>query len=692
VSGYHQLVKIVNGQIETHHREVLNQLMESVDSKLVDMNILAGRIAANPDLTPYAISNYFFSTYTANPLSDYMLAKGYLHELLLYIRGGDYLYSSSTTYRLQTFADDIYRYTHWSKEQLAADLNSMTEPLLRPEENVAVLGQGDSQFLTYLVPVPLGSSHPYGTVLFMIKGDALLSYIANNHELQGGNTVIYDQDDRFILSYKDDDEFRDPAMYEKITSGRQPFAIAKFDQQNFFVSYVKSAQTGWTYVQLLPVADIIKPLNEAAGRWLWTLVLILLVGSLAVYAATTYNVHPIRKLIRQMAESNKTLERKVDQGRSAMKEYLLTELLKGEVERQEDWNEWGEEVGLPFHHARVCVAVVEAQWLTVMDKPALIAQLESRMVGRVRGYNKESLIEHRLILILFTDYSEVQLYRWLRALHKVTGSALGKPLTLGIGKMYNQLSKAGRSFLEASTAADYRLIKGDDRPIFFDEVAAEQAALDPLPRQELDMLSLYIRQGITEKVSEAIRDIAAMITQSGVTLVVARCLCYDVILTVTNTVFEITLEYPQIKKSFPDVMTLMNFHTVEKLAKVMIGACVNLSEEVRKQKTNSSDQAIDGMIQYIRDNFRSYDFSLQSMAGHFSLSMSYLSRFFKEKTGSTVLEYVNLVRIDYAKQLLQDLGLPIKEIVKQVGYVDASSFTRKFKSIVGLTPGEYRKK
>jgi YesN/AraC family two-component response regulator len=169
-------------------------------------------------------------------------------------------------------------------------------------------------------------------------------------------------------------------------------------------------------------------------------------------------------------------------------------------------------------------------------------------------------------------------------------------------------------------------------------------------------------------------------------------LCYDVILTVTNTVFEITLEYPQIKKSFPDVMTLMNFHTVEELAKVMIGACVNLSEEVRKQKTNSSDQAIDGMIQYIRGNFRNYDFSLQSMADHFSLSMSYLSRFFKEKTGSTVLEYVNQVRIDYAKELLQDQDMPIKDIVKQVGYVDASSFTRKFKTIVGLTPGEYRKK
>ncbi|MCC2685851.1 MAG: AraC family transcriptional regulator [Paenibacillaceae bacterium] len=715
VSGYHQLVKIVNGQIETHHQEILSQLMDSVDSKLVDMNIIAGRIAANPELTPYAINNYFYSTYSANPLSDYMLSKNYLHELLLYMRGGEYLYSSSTTYRLQAFTDDIYLYDHWSKEQFKGDLNGSTEPQLRPEENVSVLGQGVSRFLTYLVPVPLGSSHPYGTVIFMIKGDALLSYIGNNRELQGGNTIIYDQDGRFILSYKDDADFREPGMYEKITSGQPPFKISKFDSEDFFVSYVKSPQTGWTYVQLLPVAEIIRPINAAAGKWLWTLALILLLGSLAIYAAVSYNYHPIKKLIetietirrsapkkmnelefvgtliKQMAESNKTLERKVDQGRSAMKDYLLTELLKGEIERLEDWNEWGEEVGLPFHQARICVAVVEAGWLAAADKPALIERMEAKMAGRVRAFSKESLDEHRLIIILFTDYSEAQLHRWLKTVHKGVGAALGKPFTMGLGKLYDQLDEAGRSFIEASTAVDYRLIKGGNRPIFFDELAVEGATSEPLPRQELEMLGLFIRQGMTEKVSEAIRRIAEKITQSGVTLAAARCLCYDVILTVSNTVFEITLEYPQIRKPFPDVLALMNFHTVEELAEEMITACVALSDDVRTQKTNGSDQAIDGMIRYIREHYRNYDFSLQTMADHFSLSMSYLSRFFKEKTGSTVLEYVNQVRIDYAKELLRDPDTPIKDIVKQVGYVDASSFTRKFKTIVGLTPGEYRK-
>jgi AraC-like DNA-binding protein len=79
------------------------------------------------------------------------------------------------------------------------------------------------------------------------------------------------------------------------------------------------------------------------------------------------------------------------------------------------------------------------------------------------------------------------------------------------------------------------------------------------------------------------------------------------------------------------------------------------------------------------------------MSDDLGISISYISRYFKEQTGQTVLDYVNYLRIDHAKQLLETTDEPIENVIKSIGYFDVSSFIRKFKKDMGITPGEYRK-
>jgi two-component system response regulator YesN len=55
------------------------------------------------------------------------------------------------------------------------------------------------------------------------------------------------------------------------------------------------------------------------------------------------------------------------------------------------------------------------------------------------------------------------------------------------------------------------------------------------------------------------------------------------------------------------------------------------------------------------------------------------------------LEYVTIVRIKAAKQLLADSKKSILDISSEVGYNDFKHFTKQFKKITSLTPSEYRK-
>ena len=68
-----------------------------------------------------------------------------------------------------------------------------------------------------------------------------------------------------------------------------------------------------------------------------------------------------------------------------------------------------------------------------------------------------------------------------------------------------------------------------------------------------------------------------------------------------------------------------------------------------------------------------------------------LKRRFKSATGSSLIEYLQNLRVEEAKQLLENTTMPVEEISEQAGYSDASFFRRLFKRLTGLTPARYRK-
>lgn len=82
--------------------------------------------------------------------------------------------------------------------------------------------------------------------------------------------------------------------------------------------------------------------------------------------------------------------------------------------------------------------------------------------------------------------------------------------------------------------------------------------------------------------------------------------------------------------------------------------------------------------------------SAKLLADQAGLTERTLLRRFKKATGDTPAAYVQSVRLEHARHLLEVSDLGIAEIVIQVGYEDLSSFTKLFKRKTGLNPGQYR--
>lgn len=99
--------------------------------------------------------------------------------------------------------------------------------------------------------------------------------------------------------------------------------------------------------------------------------------------------------------------------------------------------------------------------------------------------------------------------------------------------------------------------------------------------------------------------------------------------------------------------------------------------------------AVGTILEWIRIH-ADREIRVRELAKRFGFNKDYFTRFFRRHTGTTVVKYVNFLRISRAKELLCGSGLGVKEIAYRVGFRDEKYFMKLFRQAEKLTPSEYR--
>ena len=94
-------------------------------------------------------------------------------------------------------------------------------------------------------------------------------------------------------------------------------------------------------------------------------------------------------------------------------------------------------------------------------------------------------------------------------------------------------------------------------------------------------------------------------------------------------------------------------------------------------------------IEYLENNY-SKKISLKEISEELFVSPNYLSRLFKREMDINLFDYLQKIRLEEAKKLLDNLNYKVYEISEMVGYGDTKYFSNIFKKIHGYTPMEYR--
>lgn len=112
-----------------------------------------------------------------------------------------------------------------------------------------------------------------------------------------------------------------------------------------------------------------------------------------------------------------------------------------------------------------------------------------------------------------------------------------------------------------------------------------------------------------------------------------------------------------------------------------------LSRELEEEKHYS--RIVHQAMAYI-DSHLPDPLSLDLIAGEIPTNPSYLSRTFKKETGQGLSEYINLARIEKAKELLSVRSSLSYEVALQTGFNDPAYFSSIFKKYTGMSPSEYK--
>lgn len=105
---------------------------------------------------------------------------------------------------------------------------------------------------------------------------------------------------------------------------------------------------------------------------------------------------------------------------------------------------------------------------------------------------------------------------------------------------------------------------------------------------------------------------------------------------------------------------------------------------------SSLESKVYSVARYIHAHYTE-DLSLEFLAKHFGISTSYLSHRFKNVTGFSVTDYIQMTRIRNAQALLINTKMPITEIAEPCGFNCFSQFNRVFRKHIGMSPSTYRK-
>ncbi len=169
-----------------------------------------------------------------------------------------------------------------------------------------------------------------------------------------------------------------------------------------------------------------------------------------------------------------------------------------------------------------------------------------------------------------------------------------------------------------------------------------------------------------------------------------RCVLIDILSAVVNSMNRLNIKFSSYNDLYFNALYLCRSTTYAE-ERNEISESIHTLIDTYEAEYDSASIQIDQIEKMVQENYTSPDFSVSSLADHFHVSIAYMSYLFKKHYKVNFIDYLWKLRMNKAKEMLSTTDTNINEISIAVGYLNTSSFRRRFKQETGQTPSQFRK-
>ena len=361
-----------------------------------------------------------------------------------------------------------------------------------------------------------------------------------------------------------------------------------------------------------------------------------------------------------------------------------------------------ERMGITFQAASYRVAVFDIDTYSEMYQMDMDKQQESALMAFVLfNVGDEIVVQEKAgvvyqegnnrVCIIFAgnrtkEFSE-NIHRICHEIQKKVKEVIGLETSIGIGSWVRSPYELIYSYRLAAKAIDYRYLLGGNLLFDMEEKKTDNSIF---LINDLETLTEAIKSGDRRLMEETLGQIETEIKSALVEKSYACIYLQQVIRAIGNTCQSLS-EEPE--KIIAQREALLKAVTEQRTFSQAAALVEKYAQEVfdELQELNSSSGQRQGMLamDYIQKNYMDPGLSLNSICSYLNISTSYFSTIFKEMTGETFIEVLTRVRMEKAKELLENTTMKNYEIAEKVGFSDPHYFGISFKKITGKTPTEY---
>lgn len=558
-------------------------------------------------------------------------------------------------------------------------------------------------------------------VTTLISSDVLFRDLTDN--TQNTSILVLDEKKQVLINrgqnYESD--FFSHMQFDKNHST----AEFKYNSQKLIASCIESKWNGMQYVYIIESA---KFNSEMAAIWhimiMWILVAIL-IGAFIIVVAVNNNYRPlkglmntlkkmrsfndsndkneysmIKNVIKELTEGNNLKDNELRKQNDNLQNIYLSNIIEGKsIEHIEQKLS---NIGIVFREKVFYIALVHIDVLgnfadenydyDYNEKLAIYAlsNIIEEIIGKYFAINI-CVINNIMVCVVNTNEQQKNehiLKEELTKAQDIIGYYLDTIISIAMSGRGNDIHDLHRLYNEAIQAEEYRNILGGEGVISYVEIENDIRLSHGYSQAKwrawvnaVDSGDAITSQRMLDEIIKC--DFEDNHSSNRIKKGMA-CILISMMVELEASEFDFMNQCAERMEKIIHDFSVPEFKNV-------IQYLSGLILEYRKNENENAPTLSENIKAYIDENYQNYNLNVSLIGQEFNMTATYLSKIFNEQTGVKLLDYINIYRVDKAKELLIKYpDMKVEAIGEMVGFAVNRTFLRTFKKYEGVSPSIYK--